>query len=39
MISIAGRYWLSDQIESQFWQQRVMLSMTDESLYLETLTI
>ncbi len=39
LISIAGRYWLSDQIESQFWQQRVMLSMTDESLYLETLTI
>lgn len=39
LISIAGHYWLSDQIESQFWQQRVMLSMTDESLYLETLTI
>ncbi|QIL84692.1 septum site-determining protein MinC [Vibrio sp. HDW18] len=39
LISIAGHYWLSDQIEGQFWQQRVMLSMTDESLHLETLTI
>ncbi|MGL5430874.1 MAG: septum site-determining protein MinC [Vibrio sp.] len=39
LISIAGHYWLSDQIEGQFWQQRVMLSMTDESLHLEMLTI
>ncbi|MGL4381259.1 MAG: septum site-determining protein MinC [Vibrio sp.] len=39
LISIAGHYWLSDQIEGQFWQQKVMLSMTDESLHLEMLTI
>lgn len=39
LISIAGHYWLSEQIESQFWQQKVMLSMSDESLNLEMLTI
>lgn len=38
LISIAGNYWLSDQIERQFWQQKVMLSLVDESLHLEALT-
>ncbi|EGQ8075979.1 septum site-determining protein MinC [Vibrio vulnificus] len=38
LISIAGNYWLSDQIERQFWQKKVMLSLVDESLHLEALT-
>ncbi|MDF2155291.1 septum site-determining protein MinC [Vibrio sp. CAU 1672] len=39
LISIAGDYWLSDQIASEFWQQKVMISKAEESLHLETLTI
>ncbi|ELL0571726.1 septum site-determining protein MinC [Vibrio fluvialis] len=39
LVSIAGNYWLSDQIESEFWQKKVMLSMTEESLHFEILTI
>ncbi|CAH8217421.1 septum site-determining protein MinC [Vibrio aestuarianus] len=39
LVSIAGNYWLSDQIESEFWQKKVMLSMVDDSLHFETLTI
>jgi septum site-determining protein MinC len=38
-VSIAGNYWLSDQIDSQFWQNKVMLSLNDESLHFEKLTI
>ncbi|MDG4870474.1 septum site-determining protein MinC, partial [Guyparkeria sp. 1SP6A2] len=33
LVSIAGNYWLSDQIDSQFWQNKVMLSLNDESLH------
>ncbi|WPC73217.1 septum site-determining protein MinC [Vibrio porteresiae] len=39
LVSIAGNYWLSDQIESEFWQKKVMLSMNEESLHFELLTI
>ncbi len=39
LVSIAGNYWLSDQIESEFWQKKVMLSMHDDSLLFETLAI
>ncbi|ADT87595.1 septum site-determining protein MinC [Vibrio furnissii CIP 102972] len=39
LVSIAGNYWLSEQIESEFWQKKVMLSMTEESLHFELLTI
>ena len=39
LISIAGDYWLSDQIASEFWKQKVMISKAEESLHLETLTI
>lgn len=39
LVSIAGNYWLSDKIESEFWQKKVMLSMTDDSLQFEILTI
>ena len=38
LISIAGNYWLSDQISSEYWQKKVMVSQIDESLTLETLT-
>ncbi len=39
LVSIAGDYWLSDQIESEYWQKKVMISKTEESLQLEILTI
>ncbi|MGY2572853.1 septum site-determining protein MinC [Vibrio sp. C8] len=39
LVSIAGNYWLSDQIESEFWQKKVMLSMNDDSLLFESLAI
>lgn len=39
LVSIAGNYWLSDQIDSQFWQNKVMLSLNDESLHFDKLTI
>lgn len=39
LVSIAGNYWLSDKIESEFWQKKVMVSMLDDSLRIETLTI
>ncbi|MGO1297096.1 MAG: septum site-determining protein MinC [Vibrio sp.] len=39
LVSIAGNYWLSDQIENEFWQQRVVLKMHEDSLYFELLTL
>jgi len=39
LISIAGNYWLSDQIDSELWQQKVMFSMYDDNLHFEVLTI
>ncbi|NLS11555.1 septum site-determining protein MinC [Vibrio sp. SM6] len=39
LISIAGSYWLSDQIDPNFWQKKVMLSMAEEQLLLEALTL
>ncbi len=39
LVSIAGNYWLSDQIEREFWQQKVMLSMNNDSLLFESLAI
>lgn len=39
LVSIAGDYWLSDQIESEYWQKKVMISKAEESLHLEVLTI
>lgn len=39
LVSIAGNYWLSDQIDSEFWQKKVMLSLSEESLHFELLTI
>ncbi|MCJ2375671.1 septum site-determining protein MinC [Vibrio sp. ZSDZ34] len=39
LISIAGNYWLSDQIAGEYWNKKVMLSMENESLSIETLSI
>lgn len=39
LVSIAGNYWLSEQIDSQFWQSKVMLSLNEESLHFELLSI
>jgi septum site-determining protein MinC len=39
LVSISGNYWLSDKIEEAFWQKKVMISMDDDSLKLETLTL
>ncbi|MFA0568611.1 septum site-determining protein MinC [Vibrio sp. 99-70-13A1] len=39
LVSIAGNYWLSDQIESEYWQKKIILSMTDDVLHLDVLAI
>ncbi len=39
LISISGNYWLSDQINSEYWQQKVVLTMVDDVLKLDILTI
>ncbi|MDW6003618.1 septum site-determining protein MinC [Vibrio mangrovi] len=39
LISIAGNYWVSDQISSEYWQKKVMLSYHDDTLHIEQLTI
>ncbi|MDG3087508.1 septum site-determining protein MinC [Vibrio hannami] len=39
LVSIAGNYWLSDQIETNYWQQKVMLSMESDVLKFEILNI
>ncbi|WP_117233358.1 septum site-determining protein MinC [Vibrio maerlii] len=37
LVSISGHYWLSDQINSEYWKKKVMLSMADEQLQFEIL--
>lgn len=39
LISIAGNYWLSDKIDDQHWKKSVMVSMIDDHLSIETLSI
>ncbi|QMV13986.1 septum site-determining protein MinC [Vibrio spartinae] len=39
LISIAGNYWLSDQISSEHWQTKAMLSYHDGTLHIEPITI
>ncbi|SHO58320.1 septum site-determining protein MinC [Vibrio quintilis] len=39
LVSIAGNYWLSEQIAEDFWQQKVILSYNDETLHVDKLTI
>ncbi|OEF24054.1 septum site-determining protein MinC [Vibrio rumoiensis] len=38
LVSIAGNYYLSDQINSEFWQQKVILSLQDETLHFEKIS-
>ncbi|MDC0611554.1 septum site-determining protein MinC [Vibrio sp.] len=38
LVSIAGNYWLSDQITSEYWQKKVMLSLAGETLHFEIFT-
>ena len=44
LVSIAGNYWLSDQITDEFWQKKVMLSLQtgeeqNDYLHFQTLNI
>ncbi|WP_261815660.1 septum site-determining protein MinC [Vibrio gallicus] len=39
LVSIAGNYWLSEQIDSDHWGERVILSLKDETLNSELLKI
>ncbi|USD64517.1 septum site-determining protein MinC [Vibrio sp. SCSIO 43136] len=39
LVSINGNYWLSDQIDSELLKKKVMVSMVDDQLKLETLSI
>ena len=39
LLSIAGNYWLSDQIEPEYWQKKIMLTMQDNSLHFKALNI
>lgn len=39
LCSIAGSYWLSDQIEARFWQQAVVISKQDDSLQIDALAL
>lgn len=35
LVSIAGNYYLTDQIDREFWQQKVMLTLQDTRLHFE----
>ncbi|WP_162045928.1 septum site-determining protein MinC [Vibrio taketomensis] len=39
LMSIAGHYWLTEQFAEEFWQQKVLFSLEDNSLKFELLTI
>jgi septum site-determining protein MinC len=39
LVSIAGNYWVSDQITSEYWQQKVVISSNSESLEIDILAI
>ncbi len=39
LMSIAGHYWLTEQFSEEFWQQKVMFSLNDDSLKFDLLTI
>ncbi|MBD1575534.1 MULTISPECIES: septum site-determining protein MinC [Vibrio] len=39
LVSIAGNYQLIDQIDSQFWQKKVLLTLQDTRLQFELLSI
>ncbi|GAK86530.1 septum site-determining protein MinC [Vibrio ponticus] len=39
LMSIAGHYWLTEQFAEEFWQQKVLFSLENDSLKFELLTI
>lgn len=39
LISVAGNYWISDQIGEEHWQKRVVVSSTSDTLHVDILTI
>lgn len=39
LCSVAGTYWLSEQIESIHWQQSVVISKQQDSLHIEALKL
>ncbi|QIA63675.1 septum site-determining protein MinC [Vibrio astriarenae] len=39
LVSIAGTYWLSDQINSEYWKQNVMVSLDNDLLQIESLKV
>ncbi|WP_016787720.1 septum site-determining protein MinC, partial [Vibrio cyclitrophicus] len=39
LVSIAGNYWLSDQIDSEYWQKKTMFSMANDVLNVDVLAI
>ena len=39
LVSIAGNYWLSDKITEEFWGKNVVISLSDNNLKIELLTL
>lgn len=39
LVSIAGNYWLSDQITSEHWQKKVVISTSSDALQIEQLAL
>ncbi len=39
LVSIAGNYWLSDKITEEFWGKNVFISLSDNNLKIELLTL
>ncbi len=39
LVSIAGNYWLSEQIPSEFWQKKAIISMVNNALDIEIIEI
>ncbi|WP_173425935.1 septum site-determining protein MinC [Photobacterium angustum] len=39
LISVAGNYWLSDNIQDEFWGKGVVISITDNTLSIEHLAL
>ena len=39
LVSIAGNYWLSDKITEEFWGKNVVISLSENNLKIELLTL
>ncbi len=39
LVSIAGKYWLSDQIDPHYWNKKVLLTLKQDNLKFEELSI